>query len=198
MERPGEGGSLGQPRPSLGTPFPISHGPVLPITGPCSSAKAGDGIRSGCGGPAASQHPNPPFPGKTGWPKASLPRGQQPAASSCPPAREQHSGSGRAGLRMSPAPLCVGIPLLQGGWRGEARHGGAWRRRWGFAQRQEEMVISRWSIQEVRVGGRGALEEVGSVSALLSWGPWEWGQGTGPGISHWVRGWRLLGECAQG
>lgn len=38
------------------------------------------------------------------------------------------------------------------------------------------MVISRWSVWEVRKGGQGALEEVGSISALLSRGPWEWGK----------------------
>lgn len=58
------------------------------------------------------------------------------------------------------------------------------------------MVISRWSVQEVREGGQGALEEVGSVSALLFWGPWAWGQGTDPSILRWVRGWWLLGERA--
>lgn len=176
--RPGEGGSLGQPRPSPGTPFPSAHGPVLPITGPaassCASAKAGDGVRSGCRGPAASQHLNPPSLGKTGWPKASLPCRQclllQPAL--LLPA--QRSGSGRAGLRVGPAPSAWASHFRKVGR--EVRRGEAWRRRWGFAQEQEEMVISRWSVQEVREGGRGALEEVGSVSALLSRGPWEWGQ----------------------
>lgn len=47
-QNPREGGSLGQPPPNPGTPFPSAHGPVLPVTGPaassCTSVKAGDGL----------------------------------------------------------------------------------------------------------------------------------------------------------
>lgn len=89
-------GSFGQPCPSPGTPFPSAHGPVLPITGPtassCASARVGNGVWRGCGGPAALQHLNTPYLGKTGWPKTSLPGSQ-----------------------------CMGLPLPQDGQRGEEK-----------------------------------------------------------------------------
>lgn len=185
VQCPGEGGSLGQPHLSPGTPFPSAHGPVLPITGPiassCASAKVGDGVRSRCGAPAPSQHPNPPFPGKTGCSKASLPCGQRLLLQLALLLPMQGPGSGWAGLRVSPAPGAWAPHFRRVG--GEARRREVWRRRWGFAQGQEETVIRCWSVQEVRVGGRGALEEVGSVSALGSLGV-----GTGSGSQHLVPG----------
>lgn len=91
-------GSFGQPCLSPSTPFPSA----LPITGPtassCASAKVGNGVWRGCGGPAALQHLNPPYLGKTSWPRTSLPHHPCLAPS-------------------------VGIPLPQGGQRGEAKRG---------------------------------------------------------------------------
>lgn len=104
------------------------------------------------------------------------------AASACPPAACTVGWVRPGRAAGQPSTRCVGIPLPQGGWRGEARCREAWRRCWGFTQGQEEMVISCWSVQEVRAGGQGALEEVGSNSALLSWGPL--GVGTGNSSQH--------------
>lgn len=147
-------GSFGQRCPSPGTSFPSTHGPALPITGPThsssASAKVGNGVWRGCGGPAALQHLITPYLGKTGRPRTSLP-----------------------GSRPCLAPGAWASHFRRVG-RG-ARQGEAWRRRWGFAQGQEEMVISLWSTEEARAGRQGVLQEVGSVCSES--GDEEWALG---------------------
>lgn len=143
-------GSFGQPCLSPSTPFPSA----LPITGPtassCASAKVGNGVWRGCGEPAALQHLNPPYLGKTGWPRTSLPH--HPCL----------------------APSVWASHFCRVG-RG-ARQSEAWRRLWGFAQGEQKMAISLGSTQKVRAGRQGVLEEVGRVCVLRvgTWnGSWD-------------------------
>lgn len=109
------------------------------------------------------QHLNTPYLGKTGWPRTSLP-----------------------GSRPCLAPGAWASHFRRVG-RG-ARQGEAWRRRWGFAQGQEEMVISLWSTEEARAGRQGVLQEVGSVCSES--GHEEWALGCHAG--------RAGGSCLGG
>lgn len=149
-QHPREGGSLGQPPPSPGTPFPSAHGPILPVTGPaassCTSAKAGDGLGADVRDQLAHSIPAP-------HPRARQAGQKHPclAGSTCrssPPSSCPDSAPGPAGQGCRQTQLPVRGHPASAGW--VERQGKAWRRCWGFAQGQEEMVISCWSIQEVR------------------------------------------------
>lgn len=160
-------GSFGQCCPSPDTPFPSANGPVFPKTGPtassCASAKAENGIWRGCGGAAALQRLNTPYLGKTGWPRTSLPGSQ-----------------------------CVGLPLPQGGQRGEAlRRGGdagvlpkdrrkflggngnsPLEHRGGEEERGREgrECSRRWVASALRVGTRNGSWDMLGEGVVAAWG----------------------------